>query len=329
MGKLDNLTNMDELRRLLEAQKSGAARSINDKEMAQKLKERVIGQDHVVDDLAKLIRLQWAKEKRKRPIANLLFLGPTGTGKTELAKAMAEYLYGDEKAMLQFACSEFTGPESKNHLIGVPTGYHGAGQGGKLTRPMLNNPKRLVLFDEVEKAYQGVFDLFLQMMGDGRLTEPASGDVADFTQSIILLTSNAEENAIVQLQKEISDEQELANAAKSHLVACGTFRAEIMGRVDKIYIFKQLSEEVRCDIIKLKMYNLAQSYGLELEYVDARIVIDALQRSNKLLKYGARALEQVIDGMLAPFYVAAREEGAKRVRMEMDASGDYEVVRSA
>jgi replication-associated recombination protein RarA len=93
MSKLDRLTNMDELRRLLQEQKAGQSRSINDKEMAEALKERVKGQDHVIDDVSRLIRLQWAKEKRKRPIANLLFLGPTGTGKTELAKAMAEYLF--------------------------------------------------------------------------------------------------------------------------------------------------------------------------------------------------------------------------------------------
>ncbi len=329
MSKLDRLTNMDELRRLLQEQKAGQSRTIDSKQMAEALKERVKGQDHVVNDVSHLLRMQWAKEKRKRPIANLLFLGPTGTGKTELAKAMAEYLYKDEKAMLRFDCSEFTGPESKNHLVGVPTGYQGASSGGKLTRPMLNNPKRLILFDEIEKAYSGVFDLFLQMMGDGRLTEQSSGDVADFTQSIIVLTTNAEEKAIVQLQTEISDEQELANAAKSHLVASGKFRPEIAGRIDKIYIFKSLNEEVMCEIILLKMANLAKSYGLELDYIDPQIVMTALTRGNKLSKFGVRALEGEIDNMLAPFFVAARERGSKRVRMEVDAEGDFEVVNSA
>lgn len=329
MSKLDRLTNMDELRRLLQEQKSGQSRSINEQEMADALKERVKGQDHVVDDVCRLLRLQWAKEKRKRPIANLLFLGPTGTGKTELAKAMAEYLYKDEKAMLRFDCSEFTGPEAKNHLIGVPTGYQGASSGGKLTRPMLNNPKRLILFDEIEKAYPAVFDLFLQMMGDGRLTEQNSGEVADFTQSVIILTSNAEAAAISQLQNEMSDEQELANAVKSHLVSSGKFRPEIAGRIDKIYVFKPLSEEVMCDIIILKMANLAKSYSLELDYIDPQIIFQAFNRGNKLSKFGVRAMEGEIDNMLAPYFVAAREQGAKRVRMEVDDEGAFEVVRSA
>src|SRR5580658_3384861 len=135
MAKLENLTNMAELQRLLDAQKSGESRAINIEEMAAALGDRVKGQDHVISDLARLIKLQWAKEKRKRPIANLLFLGPTGTGKTELAKAMAEYLYGDEKAMLQFDCSELNASESKSRLIGMPLGIVGGGQGGQLTRP--------------------------------------------------------------------------------------------------------------------------------------------------------------------------------------------------
>src|SRR5580698_7739974 len=130
MGKLENLTNMAELQKMLEAQESGQARSINIEEMKEHLTSRVKGQDHVVDDLCRLIKIQWAKQKRKRPIANLLFLGPPGTGKTELAKALAEYLYKDEKAIVRFDCSEFAGPEAKTRLIGSPVGYVGSAQGG-------------------------------------------------------------------------------------------------------------------------------------------------------------------------------------------------------
>src|ERR1700742_3482367 len=130
MPKLENITNMAELQRLLEAQTAGESRQIKVEEMVAALNDRVKGQEHVTEDVTRAIKLQWAKEKRKRPIANLLFLGPTGTGKTELAKAIAEYLYGDETNMVRIDCSELTGPESKHHLIGVPTGYQGAGQGG-------------------------------------------------------------------------------------------------------------------------------------------------------------------------------------------------------
>jgi ATP-dependent Clp protease ATP-binding subunit ClpA len=322
MSKLSRLTNLDELQRLLDAQKSGASRTVNEQEMIEALQGRVKGQDHVIEDVVKFIKLQWAKERRKRPIASVLFLGPTGTGKTELAKGMAEYLYGDEKNMVRIDCSELTGPESKHYLVGVPTGYQGASSGGKLTRPMINNPKRIVLFDEVEKAYKEVMDLFLQMMGDGRLTEQGSGETADFTQSIIILTSNAEQNAIVQLQKEITDQQELANAAKSHLVSCGVFRPEIAGRIDKLYIFKPLEGIVICEIIGLKMENLAKEYGLVLEYVDPRLIFEAMQRGNKLSKFGVRALDTEINNMLGAHFVAAKEQGGKHVKLEMDEDGD-------
>src|ERR1051325_5813142 len=123
MPKLENITNMAELQRLLEAQTAGESRQIKVEEMIAALNDRVKGQEHVTEDVTRVIKLQWAKEKRKRPIANLLFLGPTGTGKTELAKAMAEYLYKDEKAMLRFDCSEFGGPEAKTRLVGTPVGY--------------------------------------------------------------------------------------------------------------------------------------------------------------------------------------------------------------
>jgi len=195
------ITDRRRLEELLAARETGQACRIDEAEMCKSLKSRVRGQDHVIDEVVRFIRLQWAKQERKKPVANLLFLGPTGTGKTELAKAMAGYLFGDEKNMLLFDCSDFSGPEGKTRLIGTPTGYVGADAGGQLTRPVLNNPRRLIVFDEVEKAWPGVFDLFLSMMGDGRLTEQGSGKAADFTQCVIVLTSNAEQDALSAIQR--------------------------------------------------------------------------------------------------------------------------------
>ena len=321
MPNLNKLTDLAELERLLAQQTKGESRNIDSAQMAAALKDRVKGQDHVVDDLVRLLKLEWGKEKRKRPIANFLFLGPTGTGKTELAKAMAEYLYGDEKAMLRFDCSEFTGPEAKTRLIGSPLGYVGSGQGGQLTRPVINNPKRLMLFDEIEKAYAQVIDLFLQMMGDGRLTEQGSGEVADFTQSITILTSNAEAEAIGKLQEEMDDYHEMVNAVKSHLAATGKFRPEIVGRIDRVYVFKPLAGMVMAEIVALKMTNLAKEYGLEITYVDPRVILDAMQRGNKLKKFGVRELDREIGNMLGEHLLAAKQAGGKRVRLDIEADG--------
>ena len=141
------ITDRDRLFEMLAQRRQGKSRIINEAEMRRMLKQRVRGQDHVIDDLCRFIRLQWGKERRGKPIASLLLVGPPATGKTELAKALAEYLFDDEKNMLRFDCSEFSGAEGKTRLIGTPTGYVGASQGGQLTRPMLSNPKRLVLFE--------------------------------------------------------------------------------------------------------------------------------------------------------------------------------------
>lgn len=286
--------------------------------MRSALKARVKGQDHVIDDVSRLIRLQWGKTQRKHPIANLLFLGPTGTGKTELAKAMAEYLYSDEKNMLRFDCGELKGPEGTTRLIGTPLGYVGSSQGGQLTRPVLNNPKRLILFDEIEKAHSEVFDIFLSMMGDGRLTEQGSGKTADFTQSIIILTSNAESDAIGKLQEQMDDYHEMVNAVKSHLADTKVFRPEIVGRIDKVHVFKPLAGIIIAEIVVLKMEALAKEYDLELVYVDPHFIVDAMQKGNKLSKFGVRELDRVINEMLGEAMLAAKEAGVKRVRLDVD-----------
>jgi ATP-dependent Clp protease ATP-binding subunit ClpC len=325
MPKLKDITNLDQLQALLDNQNSGQSRQINVDEMTAALNDRVKGQEHVTADVARVIKLQWAKEKRKRPIANLPFVGKTGTGKTELAKAMAEYLYKDEKAMLRYDCSELKSPESIVRLVGAPVSYVGAEKGGELTRAVINNPKRLILFDEIEKAYTEVLDLFLQMMGDGRLTEQGSGKTADFTQSIIVLTSNLAADAITKLQEEMTDPHELVNAVKGELVASGKFRPEIAGRIDKVFVFKPLQGIVVAEIIVQKMYNAAKSYGLELVFIDAHLIMRAMEAGNKLKEFGIRELENAIGDMLGESLIAAKEEGAKRVRLEVEEDGEMAI----
>ena len=220
--------------------------------------------------------------------------------------------------MLRFDCSELSGPEAKTRLVGTPTGYIGSEQGGQLTRPVMANPRRLILFDEIEKAYPPVFDLFLQLLGEGRLTEQGSGKVVNYTQCLFILTSNAHAEAIGKIQAEMSDYHEMLNAVKGELAEAKVFRPEILGRIDKVYVFRPLEGMVVAEIALLKISKLAREYGLEVEFVAPELILRALMANEKVSRFGIRELERILFDLFANQFIDAKEGGAKRVRIDVD-----------
>ena len=327
MDDLKKMTDWKKLEELMGKQQENSGRDIKEEDFVKHCQSKVKGQDSVIKDVCKLITLEWFKGERRRPVANLLFLGPTGTGKTELAKAIASFLYEDEKALLRFDCSEFTGSHSKDRLIGSPPGYVGSQDGGQLTRPMMSQPRRVILFDEIEKSHSSVFDLFLQMMGEGRLTDQGSGTTADFTQSVIILTSNSLAEKMSGLKKQFTDNYELANALKGMLADSQVFRPEILGRIDRVAIFDPLQGAVMAEIALLKIAKLASDYGIDLRHVAAEAVMDVLMKNQKISRFGVRELERIIFDLFASPLADIKRSGAKIAKISVSADGKFQVEK--
>ncbi len=203
------------------------------------LKKRVMGQDKAIDSVSEaIIRARSGIKDPNKPIGSFIFLGPTGVGKTELAKALAYYLFDDERHMIRIDCSEYMEAFNVSRLIGAPPGYVGYNEGGELTEAVRRNPYSIVLFDEIEKAHPDVFNILLQILDDGRITD-STGKLIDFKNTIIIMTSNLGSEFILEDNNQEKVMQELK----------GAFRPEFINRIDEIIIFNSLNKEVIYDIL--------------------------------------------------------------------------------
>ncbi len=260
-----------------------------------KLRQRVVGQDEALAALANAVRRARAGlQDPHRPIGSFIFLGPTGVGKTETVRALAEFLFDDEQAMVRLDMSEFMEKHSVARLIGAPPGYVGYEEGGFLTEAVRRRPYSVVLFDEIEKAHPEVFNALLQIFDDGRLTD-GHGRTVDFRNTVLVLTSNVGSQYIVDLGADQAEEMErrVMEALRAQ------FKPEFLNRVDDVIIYHQLSREHIGRIVTIQLERvrkLLEERHLELELTDEARQLLADRGFDP--HYGARPLKRVIQRMV-------------------------------
>jgi ATP-dependent Clp protease ATP-binding subunit ClpB len=257
------------------------------------LEQRVVGQGPAVEAVADAIRRNKAGlSDAARPLGSFLFLGPTGVGKTELAKTLADFLFNDEKALTRIDMSEYGEKHSVSRLIGAPPGYVGYEQGGQLTEAVRRRPYSVILFDEIEKAHQEVFNVFLQILDDGRLTD-GQGRVVDFKYVIIIMTSNLGSDLILGAKNPDEIKDGLMELLKQ------SFRPEFLNRIDETVIFNRLGKEEISKIVDIQLKRLMK------RLLDRKITLTVTDGAKRLLAergydplFGARPLKRTIQADL-------------------------------
>ena len=277
------------------------------------LARRVIGQREGITALANAIRRSRSGlSDTNRPIASFIFLGPTGVGKTELAKTLAAYLFDTEKAMLRLDMSEFMEKHSVSRLIGAPPGYVGYDEGGYLTEGVRRRPYSVILFDEIEKAHPDVFNILLQILDDGRLTD-GKGRTVDFRHSVIIMTSNIGSQEIYDASDLEAIRPQLMDILKQY------FRPEFLNRLDDIIIFHRLSRADIREIVKIQLEQLAarvREKGIELSWTEA--LVDYIASAGYDPQFGARPLKRLIQKELEDAMAKAVLSGKAGPSMKLD-----------
>jgi len=295
--------------------------------MEENLARRVVGQDHALRAVSDTVRRARAGiQDISRPLGSFIFLGPTGVGKTELSRALAEFLFDDERAMVRLDMSEYMEKHTVSRLIGAPPGYVGYEEGGQLTEDVKRRPFSIILLDEIEKAHSDVFNILLQILDDGRLTD-GKGRTIDFKNTIIIMTSNLGSQVIKELNQDFKMmEKRVKEIMENH------FKPEFLNRVDEIIIFKPLSREVIFKILDLQLDELRKRLK------DKKIDIKVTAKAKKLLVergydpvYGARPLkrtiQQDIQNALALKILGGDYKEGDTVSIDVNEKGEYDFIK--
>jgi ATP-dependent Clp protease ATP-binding subunit ClpB len=293
-------------------------------QMEERLHRRVVGQDEALAAVANAIRrARSGLSDPNRPIGSFLFLGPTGVGKTELARALAEFLFDDERAMIRLDMSEYMEKHTVARLIGAPPGYVGYDEGGQLTEAVRRRPYAVLLFDEIEKAHADVFNVLLQLLDDGRLTD-GHGRTVDFRNVVVIMTSNLGSHIFREYLDPVKVRalviQELRN----------TLRPEFLNRIDEVVVFRALDREQIAQIVGIQLEHLRGRLAtkrIELEVTEAAKAL--LGREGYDPTYGARPLKRTIQRLVQDPLALKLLEGQFKQgdTVTVDADGDRIALR--
>lgn len=303
--------------------------------LEDELHKRVIGQDEAIEAISDAIRRSRAGlQDSRRPIGSFIFLGTTGVGKTELARALAEFLFDDENSMVRIDMSEYQERHTVSRLIGAPPGYVGYDEGGQLTEKVRRKPYSVVLLDEIEKAHPDVFNILLQVLDDGRLTDN-KGRTADFRNTIIIMTSNLGSHIISERTSDLGekDREKVFESTKAEVLELlrKTIRPEFLNRIDEIIMFRPLTEEEIHGVVKLQLDHLKDilaGNGISLKYTEAAAALIAEMGFDP--QYGARPVKRVIQREVLNELSKKilKGEVSKEVDITLDRAGDGLVFRN-
>jgi len=307
--------------------------------MEEELKKRVIGQEEAIKAVSNAVRRSRAGiSEEGKPMGSFIFMGPTGVGKTELAKALAEFMFNDENALVRLDMSEYMEKHSTAKMIGSPPGYVGYEEGGQLSETIRRRPYSVILFDEIEKAHQDIFNMLLQILDDGRLTD-SKGRVVNFKNTIIIMTSNIGSDIILQLgnKREIGFEEEKSRNKSNEEVMREKvmkmlqerFKPEFLNRVDEITTFHALNEKQLAEIVELQLKKVGERLS------DKKLKLKVSDKAKKLLAkkgydplFGARPLKRVIQTLiLDPLALKMIEGKITKKIIEIDVKGEEIILK--